>query len=148
MPIRRRNSWQLEHILDERMSARVCHEFILRDLQLLQIPPEDAPSYETVRSWLRQMPAALTLYARQGKKAYRDQANPYLTRAFTDVYANDVWVGDVQIFDIEAQNDVFENVEYGVRRASASTPMLTTVRAPWLGSAFAGKGAAAVWPRR
>ena len=39
--------------LDERMSATVCHEAIVRDLQLLQIPPEDAPSYETVRAWLQ-----------------------------------------------------------------------------------------------
>ena len=99
--------------LDERMSVRVCHEAILRDLHLLQIPAEDAPSYETVRAFLKAMPAALTVYARQGRKAYRERMAAYLCRGYTDVFANQVWVGDHMIHDVECANDLFDNVEWG-----------------------------------
>jgi len=97
--------------LEERMSVRVAHEAIVRDLQLLEIPAEDAPSYETVRAWLKQMPAALTVYARQGRKAYRERMAAYLRRGYTDVFANHCWVGDHMIHDVECANDLFDNVE-------------------------------------
>ncbi len=99
--------------LDERTSVRVAHEAIMRDLQLLQIPAEEAPSYETVRAWLKQMPAALTTYARQGRKIYRERMAAYLRRGYTDVWANQVWVGDHMIHDVECANDLFEDVEWG-----------------------------------
>jgi hypothetical protein len=99
--------------LDERTSVRVAYEAIVRDLLLLEIPEEEAPSYETVRAWLKQMPAALTVYARQGRKAYRERMAAYLRRAYTDVWANQVWVGDHMIHDVECCNDIFEDVEWG-----------------------------------
>ena len=105
-------AWLAAYIfLDERMSVRVAHEFILRDLSQLEVPPEDAPSYETVRAWLHQMPAALAVYAREGRKAYRERMSAYLKRGYTDVYSNQVWVGDHMIHDIEASNDLFDNIE-------------------------------------
>lgn len=99
--------------LDERMSVRVAHEAILRDLQLLQIPPESAPSYETVRAFLNRLPAALSVYARQGRKAYRESMAPFLRRSYVDVYANQCWVGDHMIHDVECANDIFEDAEWG-----------------------------------
>lgn len=94
-------------------SARVAHEAILRDAVLLEIPAESAPSYDTVRVFLKATPAALQVYARQGRKAYRDRMSPYLKRGFTDVYANQVWIGDHMIHDVECQNDCFADAEYG-----------------------------------
>jgi hypothetical protein len=109
-----RAAWLIAYLfLECRSSCKVCHEAIVRDAKLIEVPPEELPSYETVRAWLRSMPPSLQVYARKGRKAYRDQMSPYLKRAFTDVYANEVWVGDLAIMDIEASNDVFENVEYG-----------------------------------
>jgi len=99
--------------LECKQSATFAYEAIVRDAAMVEIPSDDLPSYETVRSWLRSMPPSLVTYARQGRKAYRDQMSPYLQRQFTDLYANECWIGDVMIFDIEAQNDVFANVEYG-----------------------------------
>jgi len=39
------------------------------------------------------MPPSLVVYAREGRKAYQERMSPYLTRGFTDVYANAVWLG-------------------------------------------------------
>jgi hypothetical protein len=91
-------------------SIRAAHEAILRDLDLLEIPPQDAPSYETVRAWLRSGPTSLGVYARQGKKAYRDRMAPYLRRAYTDIFAGQCWVGDHMIHDIFGLNDTYEDL--------------------------------------
>jgi hypothetical protein len=99
--------------LECQSSMRVVHEAILRDMELLQIPAETAPSYETVRAWLKQVPAALAVYAREGRKAYRERMAPYLRRGYTDVYANQIWVGDHAIHDVEVANDLFEDAERG-----------------------------------
>lgn len=106
--------------LDERASVRVAHEAILRDLEMLEIHAEDAPSYETVRAWLRQMPASLTVYARLGRKAYRERMSAYLRRAYTE-HANEIWVGDHMIHDVEAANDLFDDApEYAPVRIRMS----------------------------
>lgn len=94
-------------------SSRFCFEAILRDLDMLGIPAEDAPCYDTVRAYLASMPPSLTVYARLGKKAYRERMAPYLRSQFTDLYANQVWVGDHMIHDVEVMNDCFDNVEWG-----------------------------------
>jgi hypothetical protein len=96
-----------------RASAVVIHEAIVRDARLLDIPAEDLPHVNTVRRWLRALPPSLTVYAREGKKLYRERMSPYLKRGFTDVYANSVLIGDHAILDVECQNDCFDNVEYG-----------------------------------
>jgi hypothetical protein len=113
-------AWLVAYLyLEERMSVRVAHEAVLSDLQLLGIPAGDAPSYETVRAWLGQMPAALATYARLGRKAYRERMSPYLKRGYTDVYANAVWVGDHMIHDVECANDLFDEAEWGADQAAA-----------------------------
>jgi hypothetical protein len=109
-----RAAWLSAYLyLECQASMRVAHEAILRDLELLQIPAETAPSYETVRAWLKQTPAALAVYAREGRKAYRERMAPYLRRGYTDVYANQIWVGDHAIHDVECANDLFEDAEWG-----------------------------------
>jgi hypothetical protein len=99
--------------LNCQQSCTVAYEAILRDRELLDIPEDQLPSYDTVRMFLRSTPAALATYAREGKKAYRDRMSPYLKRQFTDVYANEVWIGDHMIHDVECMNDIFEDAEYG-----------------------------------
>ena len=109
-----RAAWLAAYLfLECGQSARVAHEAILRDAGMLEIPAEAAPSYDTVRVFLKSTPAALQVYARQGRKAYRDRMSPYLKRGFTDVYANQVWVGDHMIHDVECMNDCFADAEWG-----------------------------------
>jgi putative transposase len=99
--------------LDQKQSATVAFEALVRDAALIEVPTDDLPSYETVRHWLSSMPPALITYAREGKKAYRERMSPYLTRGFTDCYANQIYVGDHAIHDVECFNDCFANVEWG-----------------------------------
>ena len=107
-------AWLAAYIyLECRQSATVAHEAIERNAADLEIPVEDLPSYETVRAWLKSMPPSLTVYARLGRKAYRERMAPYLSRGFTDVFANQVWVGDHMIHDVEVANDCFDDAEWG-----------------------------------
>jgi putative transposase len=130
--------------LDCRASAAVCHESIVREAAVLEIPAEDLPSVATVRRWLNAMPASLTVYAREGKKIYRERMSPYLTRGFTDVFANSVLIADHAILDVEVQNDSFDNVEWGAPiriRLSAMmdyrSRLITGVTFCWEGSSRA-----------
>jgi hypothetical protein len=126
--------------LDERTSVRVAREAIVRDLQLLEIPPEESPSYETVRAWLKQMPAALTVYARQGRKVYRERMAAYLRRGYTDVWANQIWVGDHCIHDVETCNDIFSDVEWGAPIRLRISAMLDYRSRLLVGASWAWEG--------
>jgi len=70
-------------------------------------------TYETLRTYLLSLPAPLVTLARKGRRAYTDRMAPYIKRAFTDVFSNEIWVSDHMIFDIEAQNDVFIDAPRG-----------------------------------
>jgi hypothetical protein len=100
--------------LVERTSVSFVCEQIEFEAESLGLTVDDLPSRETVRVFLSQSisPAMKTL-AREGERAYRERMAPYLKRGYTDVYANQVWVGDHMIHDIEIQNDVFEDVPVG-----------------------------------
>jgi hypothetical protein len=109
-----KSAWMAAYLyLEERMSIKVCHEVIVREHELLEIPVDELPSYETVRAFLKSMPPALEVYARRGRKAYRDRMSPYLKRLYTDIYSNEIWVGDHMIHDVEGANDCYDEAEYG-----------------------------------
>lgn len=99
--------------LDCRQSYRVVYEAILEDRELLQIPDSDLPSYETVRAWLKGLPPYLITYAREGRRAYQERMAPYVRRRYTDVAANQVWVSDHMIHDVEVMNDCFPEAPMG-----------------------------------
>jgi len=99
--------------LECRQSATVAYEAIVRDAAMIDVPRRELPSYETVRAFLRSAPPSLVTYAREGRKAYQDRMSPYLKRGFTDAYANQVYVGDQMIHDVEAWNDCFAEAEWG-----------------------------------
>jgi transposase InsO family protein len=88
----------------------LAHETLLRDHQLLGIPPCDLPSYETVRSFLDALPKPITVLARKGERAYTERMTPYLQRGYEDVAANGIWVADHMIHDVEVRNDCFDGV--------------------------------------
>jgi hypothetical protein len=107
-------AWLVAYLyLECKQSCRVAWESLVRDAESIDIPSGEIPSYETVRVFLDSTPETLKVYSREGRKAYRERMAPYLKRGFTEVYANQVWVGDHAIHDIECANDCFENVEIG-----------------------------------
>jgi putative transposase len=98
--------------LECKASVAVCHEAILRDAALLEIDPDSLPSRETVRAWLRSMPPSLVVYARKGRKEYRERMSPFLSRGHAE-YANQIWIADHALHDVECFNDCFEDAEWG-----------------------------------
>jgi putative transposase len=99
--------------LVERMSVSFVCEQLEYEAQQLGIA-QDLPSRETVRVFLSQsISPAMKTYARQGERAYRERMSPYLKRGYVDAFANQVWVGDHMIHDVEVSNDVFEEVPIG-----------------------------------
>jgi len=100
--------------LNERQSISfVCEQFRY-EMQALGLTETDFPSHETVRIFLSQnISPAMKALARQGQRIYRERMAPYLRRAYIDIYANQVWVGDHGIHDVEISNDVFDEVPFG-----------------------------------
>jgi hypothetical protein len=98
--------------LEERQSIICAWEAVTRDADRLGIPDNDLPSYETVRSALKSIPAAWQILAREGKKKYREQCSPYLSRAYGEA-ANSIWISDHCICDVEVMNDCFPEQPFG-----------------------------------
>ena len=98
--------------LVERMSvSSVCKQLECEAEQLGLAG--DLPSRETVRLFLsQQISPAMKTYAREGERAYRERMAPYVKRGYTE-YANQIWVGDHMIHDIEISNDIFDDVPFG-----------------------------------
>lgn len=69
--------------LVQRRSVRLAHEAIVRDREILEVPEEELPSYETVRAFVRSIPPAIETLARNGYRAYRERMAPYVSRAAT-----------------------------------------------------------------
>jgi len=94
--------------LNERQSVTFICEQIEAMREQLAIAEDDMPSRETVRLFLaEQISPAMKALAREGQREYRERMSPYLRRCYTDIFANQVWVGDTAILDVEAANDVY-----------------------------------------
>ena len=87
-----------------------AYENLLRDHALLGIAAHELPSYETVRSYLETLPPSITVLARKGERAYAERMSPHVQRGYEDVGANEIWVADHMIHDVEVRNDCFEGV--------------------------------------
>jgi len=100
--------------LNERQSLSFVLDQIKYEAEHLGIAPDELPSHETVRVFLAQniSPAMRTL-AREGQREYRERMAPYIRRGYTDIYANQIIVGDHAIMDAEIMNDTFYEVPYG-----------------------------------
>lgn len=91
-------------------SVSTAYSTLLREAEFLDIPENDLPSYETVRTYLDTIPKPIAVLARQGERAYTERMTPYLKRGYTDIDANQIWVADHMIHDVEVRNDCFEGV--------------------------------------
>jgi hypothetical protein len=107
-------AWLVAYLyLECRQSYTAAYEAIRRDPDMVGVPSDKVPSYETVRCWLESMPPSLAAYARSGRKAYRERMSPFLKRGYTDVMANQIWVGDHALHDVECANDCFNDADSG-----------------------------------
>jgi putative transposase len=101
--------------LAQRQSVRTAYEALQRDSLLLGLKPEELPSYWTVYRYLtgNAFSEPLKLLARDGRRCYREMCSPYISRGYTDVASNEIWVSDTMIHDVEVQNDCFLDAEFG-----------------------------------
>lgn len=100
--------------LNERQSVTFVCEQIERDAEQLGIEADNLPSRETVRVFLSQeISPAMKALAREGQREYRERMAPYIRRGFVDVWANQIWVGDHMIHDVEVSNDLFDDAPFG-----------------------------------
>jgi putative transposase len=100
--------------LVERQSVTFVCEQIERDAEQLGIEAADLPSRETVRVFLSaEISPAMKALAREGQREYRERMAPYIKRGYVDVWANQIWVGDHMIHDVEVANDLFDDAPFG-----------------------------------
>jgi transposase InsO family protein len=99
----------------QRQSVRAAHDAIRRDCLSLGIKPQDVPSYSTVYDFLtgNAFSEPLKLLAREGRRVYHERCAPYVSRGYTDVASNEIWVSDHMIHDVEVQNDCFPGAAWG-----------------------------------
>ncbi len=70
----------------------------------------DAPSYETIRSFLgnrNEVSASMKSLQTRGKRGYEKVFAGYLQRGYTEP-ANQIWISDHMLADVLVQDDVFE----------------------------------------
>ena len=101
------------HLVERQSITFVCEQ-MQRDPAMAGLEPGELPSRETVRIFLaQQISPAMKALAREGQREYRERMSPYLRRMYTDIFANQVWVGDTAILDVEAQNDLYPELTEG-----------------------------------
>lgn len=96
--------------LKPHQTASRAYDNLVREHHLLNIPVHELPSYETVRRYLEALPPSITVLARKGERAYTERMSPYVQRGYEDIGANEIWVADHMIHDVEVRNDCFEGI--------------------------------------
>jgi putative transposase len=90
---------------NERLSAIMVHEALLREWRRLRLSPSDAPpAYETTRVFLNSLPPLISTIARKGERAYNNDFAPYLLRDIAKVPVNQYWISDHMQHDIFVRN--------------------------------------------
>lgn len=92
-------------------SVATAYNSLLRDHHLLGIAQHELPSYETVRSFLESIPRPISVLAREGERAHSERMDLYLQRSYEDIAANQIWVSDHMIHDVEVRNDCFYGID-------------------------------------
>jgi len=121
-------------------SAYSAYTNLLREAPLCGIPPNDLPSYETVRTYLESIPKPIAVLARQGERSYSERMTPYLQRGYTDIGANSLWVADHCIHDTEVRNDCFEGIAPNAPMRLRFSAFLDMRSRKFVGYCFAPEG--------
>jgi len=101
--------------------ASVCYEIARMVAQENGWP---IPSYRHVCRQLRKIDTATRVRKRKGLKAFVDQCEPSIQRDYSQLAANEMWVGDHHVFDVWVK--VGEKVD---RKTGELVPIY---RRPWL----------------
>ena len=99
--------------LQENLSARMCWEIACEEAERGGIL---APSYETIRQLLENIPAPIKTLALKGRRKYDEIFAPYVRRGYEDMQAGEILVSDHAIHDVLVQNDLFDKKDRGHMR--------------------------------
>lgn len=88
--------YALDKYLHEKLGIRHIYDLMLQEWPRLRTRPDDEPpTYETLRSFLRErLPRAVTIANREGESAYNTQVAPFILRDPTELRPNQYWVAD------------------------------------------------------
>ncbi|MDR3723289.1 MAG: helix-turn-helix domain-containing protein [Terracidiphilus sp.] len=91
--------------LNEHLNKRMAWEIVECRARQLQVKP---PSYETIRTYLEELPPAVKTLALKGRSKYDELFAPYIRRGYTDFEAGEILVSDHAWHDVLVQNDIFD----------------------------------------
>jgi len=91
--------------LREHLHKKMCWEIVKCRAGQLGIA---APSYETIRAMLENLPAPVRTLALEGRRKYDEVFAPYICRGYEDMEAGEIIVSDHALHDVLVQNDLFD----------------------------------------
>lgn len=71
-----------------------------RRLTQMAFPNMELPSVSTFERLARSIPLPTQIYAREGKKAYKDKCEPYIPFDYDSIHTNQQWVADNHKLDV------------------------------------------------
>jgi len=109
--------------LIERLSVALIAESLQRDWPEIYNHGSSAPSYTTIRSYLKTLPTSLRTLGREGETEYKNKCAPYVLRDYRTAKANQIWVSDHMQHDVFVRNDFLP----GAHLQAAFRPYLTAI---------------------
>lgn len=88
---------------------------LIRDAARLGMGDADLPSYASVCDFLATLPSAPVVWSREGERAHSERMAPYLSRGYTDIAPNDIWVADTMLHDVLVRDDCFNMDNKAIR---------------------------------
>jgi putative transposase len=82
----------------------------------------------------------MRIMARDGLREYENRVAPYMSRKYTDIFANQIWCSDTKICDVEVQNDCFLGLPWGTPLRMRFTGFMDMRSRKMVGWAFAVEG--------
>ena len=95
-------SWWLD---ESRRSVGYCYKIINAYAKMHAPEALPLPSISTFRRKTNEIPEAVKIYFREGKRAYENKVLPYIQRMY-DFMSNDFWSSDYHTLDIMVRDDV------------------------------------------
>ena len=103
--------------LNQGLSMQQAYRAALREAERLGHPPA---TYDAVRRFLRSQPTVLSIFTREGEKAFNDKCAPYIQRQPPPVMHT--WISDHMKHDVWVFNDLWDD-----RRGEAVRPVFTAL---------------------
>jgi transposase InsO family protein len=98
---------QNKYLNEKRLSVTLIYEEMVREWPRLRAHQNaKAPDYKTLRIYLeREIAPLVKIVAREGERAYNEQAAPFIIRNIEAKRVNEYWISDHMLHDVWVRND-------------------------------------------